>query len=389
MAVACGSKVTYTLDDEGCVWALGKNGANGTYEQSFYNEENIPKKLDCSNIIRIACGGDHCLCIDNQGSVWGIGFNDSYQLGFSSSFFFNDGEICYPPTKLQNLPDAIIEVFCGAKHSFCITSENTVFGFGSNRNSVLGVNFYFSPPEFVKKPTLVQELQSIVSIGTAINHTLFLDANGIVYCCGSNENGQLGFGECRPVINNPIAHPTLPPVRLVCCSYRSSMVVTTEEEIYYFGAMPFGKSFVPLVINVETTTPIIDIYACILDVSEFGRIMILETNGTLWGIGSNIFYQLGMGDDRINRRDHFEKVCIPEPILMVALGDYHTIMRTEHFIYQCGINKGLFNWKHKDVTYCFKTAKIPTKFNKYIGLSVNRRSTRAKSARFESVHYES
>ena len=75
--------------------------------------------------------------------------------------------------------------------------DDRVFSFGNNRNGELGLGNTTNH----NIPTVITALDGkrIVSAAMGSYHTIFVDSNGGVYCCGHNNHGQLGLGDttCR------------------------------------------------------------------------------------------------------------------------------------------------------------------------------------------------
>lgn len=76
----------------------------------------------------------------------------------------------------------------GAESYFIIKKDGTVWGWGENRNGILGKGL----PNQVTDPVQVEGLADITDIQAGTDHVLALDKNGHVYSWGSNMTGQLG-----------------------------------------------------------------------------------------------------------------------------------------------------------------------------------------------------
>lgn len=85
-------------------------------------------------------------------------------------------------------------------HTGFVDSEGNVFTCGSNEYGELGVN----RPEKVATPILVSFSQKATQVECGVFYTLLLTAKGQVYGMGNNKYGQLGIGhkvnECHPTL---------------------------------------------------------------------------------------------------------------------------------------------------------------------------------------------
>jgi alpha-tubulin suppressor-like RCC1 family protein len=98
------------------------------------------------------------------------------------------------PTLMQNL-DNIVSVMAGDGVSFVLDAQGQVFGFGKNTYSQLGVGGRGS--KMHHNPVLVKTLDfgAIEAMALGGFHSLFLTVRGFVLGVGENSGGQLGLGD--------------------------------------------------------------------------------------------------------------------------------------------------------------------------------------------------
>ena len=117
----------------------------------------------------------------NQYGQWGI---------------LNNQQDWYPrPVLLKSLiHQKVNAVACGAAHTLMVTDTNVVFSWGMNSMGQCGLD---SGQKFIYEPMKIQSLLSVDIQGIAwgMGHSIFLDTTGDLYWCGSNSNGQLGYGD--------------------------------------------------------------------------------------------------------------------------------------------------------------------------------------------------
>ena len=79
---------------------------------------------------------------------------------------------------------------CGSNHTLVTTVTGEVFSWGEARFGALGIHGasfdQFSPQQVSLSD---QEEIPIVMVSAGKKHSLFLDSNGRIYSCGSNDKG--------------------------------------------------------------------------------------------------------------------------------------------------------------------------------------------------------
>lgn len=186
----------------------------------------VPRQIhSLKNIKFIFSGSLNSVAIDNKHKVFSWGCGEGGQLGFSENVLLQQSEsacITNPlsVTVLENLK--IIKVSCGEAHSVSCTSTGEVFGWGFNSSGQLGLgtcadsfepgtgvmNSRIFTPKKLEFVTLKKKEKKIVDKEFTINpedqpqiidvvcgktFTMFIDKQGTLYGCGSNDFGQLGM----------------------------------------------------------------------------------------------------------------------------------------------------------------------------------------------------
>lgn len=387
MAVACGSRHTLCLSDDGSVYGIGKNdhGQLGIKDTEI---EKRPRKIEAlKRIVGVSCGFDNfSVCVDEDGSVWSFGNNKSGQLGLDSTLPIKE-----KPKQVKNLPP-IQSVHCGGNFTLCLAKDSSVWGFGSNSSGQLGLGHKtnaFAPIQLT--------IQNVKQIACGGSFSLFQQINGNIYGCGNNTFGQLGLGNKENQVT-PQLIPNLPKIQDFSCGYRFSIFLDTEGNLYSVGSNGFGAlgsaglhskeerceisiigglpkiskiscgacsticiavdgscwSFGSIGDNMETQLRKITDVPKISIISTGGRHALLkDINGNIWVAGNNEFGQLGIGDSA--SRVSFTK--LPE--------NCNTIIGNTHNNNSTGNNWKLIaeamKWESDDFLKCKKIEELMDK----------------------------
>jgi alpha-tubulin suppressor-like RCC1 family protein len=154
----------FLVDQEGKL--LYWNGRSGLLDQAEPKVVDIPGK-----VMKMAVGyNDEALIQTDNGQVHLFAPEDM---------------------KLSRVPDADGAIGLGASGSrqyMFVKKDGTVWGWGDNRNGLLGQHRSTQ----VDKPVHIEGLSGIVELQLGTDHALALDTRGEVYSWGSNMTGQLG-----------------------------------------------------------------------------------------------------------------------------------------------------------------------------------------------------
>jgi alpha-tubulin suppressor-like RCC1 family protein len=141
----------------------------------------------------------------------------------------------------------------------------------------------------------------VTALAGASNHALY-DANGTVYACGQNVEGDLGDGS-RHGSDTPVKVTGLgrsPVIKLVAAFANSGALLSNGEyfDWGYDGSGQLGdghinrSSDVPVLVNLPH--PVTQV-AQGGSIWSNGQTLVMLANGSLWAWGSDRFAQLGDG----------------------------------------------------------------------------------------------
>jgi alpha-tubulin suppressor-like RCC1 family protein len=199
---AGGEKHFYAISKTGNIYCSGnnKNGelGNGTNEDILEDfEEN--SLLSALKLTKIRCGSSHSLALNEDGDVYGWGNNQFGQTGNKSDL----KQLC--PNKVQGISEKVVQISCGLNHSMALTENGLVYCWGQNDCGQLGINKIKSSKE--AKLLTVEESKiklKFLQIACGERHSLLLSRYRKVYAFGSNEFGQLGRSDIEKSCNVPL-----------------------------------------------------------------------------------------------------------------------------------------------------------------------------------------
>ena len=160
--------------------------------------------LQNRNILSVSAGAVHCIALDADGSVFTWG---SHALGQCGSGTIRD-EFHPLPGRVQLFGfGRAHSVFAGRSYSLVVTEERKLLTFGYVPGSVVP----FGVPRIVPFPDSVR----ISSTCGGYRHALALTESGEIFVWGSNEYGQLGFGDWSDEMSVPVKLEFDDPVSVV------------------------------------------------------------------------------------------------------------------------------------------------------------------------------
>jgi alpha-tubulin suppressor-like RCC1 family protein len=239
-----------------------------TYTAVVKKSVTWPADIDATRIV----SGTYRTCAILSNNVWCWGSNDKYKNKEYTMGQLGDGTTVSSnvPVKVRSVGDMrngkIIDIFAAQFHSCVLTEFNSVrkiYCWGNNKfgqlgNGDFGDGKYSSVPVEVKPPTgaLAADFagNNISAIGGTGDVSCAIAA-GKVYCWGSNDMGQLGYGvpgnpkfSATPVRINSGGHPDRLPnnysaTKLSTGGSRSQTmcVITTEKRAYCWGQARYGQ----------------------------------------------------------------------------------------------------------------------------------------------------
>lgn len=214
-SVSGGEGYAAAIKTDGTLWMWGENYrsvlGDGTDKNSYR-----PKKI-MDNVAAVSCGYTHTAAIKTDGSLWMWGENDDGELGNnlkanSSSTEENPavaGIIGVAPSgerPVQTVPvkvmDNVRSVACGTSTTFAVTTDGTLWGWGFNGDSCLGlggtgirdkaIGNAKNPQGGAIQTVPAKIMDGVASVYAGSSTAAAIKTDGTLWMWGENWRGQLG-----------------------------------------------------------------------------------------------------------------------------------------------------------------------------------------------------
>ncbi|EEY57540.1 uncharacterized protein PITG_00097 [Phytophthora infestans T30-4] len=211
--------------------------------------------------------------------------------------------------------------------------EREVWSCGQNSYGELGHGDTASRKSFERIQALQQK--EIIQIGAGNEHTVVLTADGKVFTCGYNDNGQCGQGGTARV-SHLSEIPKMDSGSSQAHAYNGcehTILVSTDGRVAtcgynYRGQLGHGNTTsesVPKIIR-SLENKIVRLVSC----SYYHTVLACEDGNlqNLYTFGRNDYGQLGHNDSIDRKIPQFVEALSDQQIVSVACGQYHTMVVT-------------------------------------------------------------
>ncbi|MCF7808221.1 MAG: choice-of-anchor D domain-containing protein [Candidatus Marinimicrobia bacterium] len=358
--LVAGFNTSYALTTDGKVYAWGANdyGQLGNGTGGFGEFSTTPVAVDMTGaldgltVTQITSTGAHVIVLASNGKLYGWGGNLFGELGNAS---MNDS---YSPVAVDMSGvlsgKTISKISAGFSHSLVLTSDDSLFAWGSNEFGQLGrgapAGFdentfaaYGSTVPVAVDMDHVLSGKTIVDMAAQGDHSLVIDNTGKAYAWGKNWDGELGDNnggfdvlsftgaeadtavavDMTQSLNGKI-------VGLVDAGAKHSLILASDGTLHAFGSAEVGQLGNGW-ISVDFSTVYADSSVAV-DMSGVlnGKTvtaiaagdlhnLVLTSEGKVYAWGSNWMGALGDGSlqDRSTPVEANGGVVPPEPVLVV------------------------------------------------------------------------
>eukprot|EP01124_Arcella_intermedia_P025572 TRINITY_DN4597_c0_g1_i1.p1 TRINITY_DN4597_c0_g1~~TRINITY_DN4597_c0_g1_i1.p1 ORF type:complete len:514 (-),score=118.61 TRINITY_DN4597_c0_g1_i1:43-1584(-) len=315
----------------------GQLGIRNTTNQS------TPQKIEFKgNPVQIALGGEHTIILTSR-TLYACGQNDRGQLGLGNTA----NQVI--PTEIKEISGNTLKVSCGENHSIALLSDGSLYGWGYNEYGQLGIGNTSNQTI----PTKLLAIQNkVLQVECGGNFSMALTCEGLLYCWGENDKGQLGIGSNS---NEPTPQRVLGLTNVIqlSCGYSHVLALTKDGQLFSWGHNGDGRLGLGNNTNLSVPTKITTIPSKILQIACGGQhSMALCSDGSLYSWGWNAYGQLGIGNTQ-NQSLPKKVIGISERIREIRCGYSHSmVITTRDNLYIWGRNEygQLGNGNHNNET---------------------------------------
>lgn len=320
--------VCWLVDGE--LWAYGQTVHGTSAGQNTGLEHNRvptaiphnPQKFDDTlvgrnpSFVRLWANRQDILLLDDQGKLWYRGTNYGRQSGITAAAA---GDILEQPTIIDyfvsnnlTVVDAwISDGDADDNYSSCyaITDTGALYAWGRNNYGQLGVGNTADQA----RPVLASApfggsapVQIHTSPSGGANHAAVLLANGRLFVCGTNGNGELGLGNNTQ--QNTWVQSYVGAAYVHCTQDATFLIDAATGKVWcsgWNGIGWFGRNNITSG-NTWVQSTSFTAAAQLIRCNGYGRrsIYIVDNAGNLWVGGDNIFSQLGLGGGNATQQNN-------------------------------------------------------------------------------------
>uniref|UniRef100_A0A7S2AQB8 RCC1-like domain-containing protein n=1 Tax=Octactis speculum TaxID=3111310 RepID=A0A7S2AQB8_9STRA len=245
--MSCGLDHTLAVTSEGKVFAWGnpKYGKLGLGAETS-GDVLVPAEVDAFGgvpIVSVVCGENHSAAVDEKGRLWTWGYGGGSWLSGGGMLGHGNENQLDTPKLVESLVEegvTVKTVCCGELHTSILTDDGEVMSCGAGEYGRLGngntydVNI-FEPLEYIAD----EEVTKLVS-GHAFS--LALTKDGVIYCWGRNDQGQLGMGATLSLdVYSMEADPNLIEafhnleIKEIAAGHSHAAALTSDGVLYMWG----------------------------------------------------------------------------------------------------------------------------------------------------------
>ncbi len=315
------------IKKDGTLWSWGLN-TSGQAGNGEDRNLDVPVQIGTNtNWQSVSIGAANTLALRKDGTLWAWGANQIGQLG--------DGTTSpkYIPTQIGTATDWA-SVYSGYQSSYAIKKNGTLWAWGNNLNGQLGNG---TTTNSTTPPIQIGNSSDWVSISAGSGFAVGLKSNGTLWGWGYNLYGQLGNGN-NTNSNTPIQIGTASDWSAIESGYNQSYAIKKDGTLWAWGYNVNGELGDGTTINKNTPTliNINNINKLSFSFSSYHK-MLLKTDGSIWGWGSNYYGQLG--DESISDKYTPTKIGPESDWKDISTGGYHTLaLKSDGSLWSWGLN---------------------------------------------------
>ena len=300
-SISCGQYHSAAISNDGSLWVWGDNNYGQIGNGSNINIDEAVKVLN--DVTAVSCGGYHTAAIKTDGSLWMWGANYLGQLGIGN---LEDSDI---PVKVM---DDVVAVSCGGDHTAVIKTDGSLWMFGCNNTCQLGDGWGMDTTgksKFKCRISPVKVLDDVVAVSCGWVNTAAITSDGTLWLWGSNGDGELGNGGVGNDEYNGYVVQTTPikvmnDVSTVSCGWHHIAAVKDDGTLWMWGLNRYGQLGNGWVGNETNSIPSgyywfyqtipVKVMDGVTDVScGYNHTAAIKSDGSVWAWGQSIYDSQG------------------------------------------------------------------------------------------------
>ena len=234
VAIAAGEQHACAIKDDASLWCWGENNDGQIGDGTTVNAGS-PVEVQASEveIVRVGLGEEHSCAVDNAGGTYCWGQNSDGQVGIGT----NDAKVLVP-TLVASLTVPMHDVRAGDNFTCALSQSGSVACWGQGDSGRLGNG---SDAESLA-PVWVTGLSdgNVTQLEVGWSSSCAAVQGGSLYCWGRNNVGQLGIGTTEDS-NVPVEVTALGSgVRAFSSGYRNVCAIDADGALYCWGSNSYG-----------------------------------------------------------------------------------------------------------------------------------------------------
>jgi alpha-tubulin suppressor-like RCC1 family protein len=280
--------------------AWGDNEYGNLGDGTFAQRLAVVGVDSLSNVSQVSAGYDHSLAVTSDGSVWSWGSNTFGQLGTGPA------QSSASPQLVSGISGTITQVAAGWSHSLALGTDGTVWAWGDNQYGELGDG------DFIQSDTPVQlpGLSDVTQIAAGSDWSLALRSDGTVWAWGTNLYNELGaqIPDMYDTSDVPVQVVGLSGVTQIAAGASFGMAVQTtvrlgelRHSLWTWGQNSWGQVGNGQLTDLFSPGGVIDPYQvtgipapAAIAAGAYSAMMV-GIDGSVWGWGQDLFGNLGAG----------------------------------------------------------------------------------------------
>lgn len=290
-------------------------------------------KIRCDfngKIKNIAYGANHVVIQNEKNELYVYGSNFYGQLGLGDNKNRDNFE-----KVVYDFQNCVKNVYCGRYYTIVENEKNELYACGSNSYGQLGLNDKKDRNIFTK---IKHGFSDIKYISCGNDHTVIQNGKNEIFACGSNENGQIGFGKNKDCYKFHKIKYDFGDIIKISCGVYHTVIQNANNKLYVSGYNWNGQ----LGLGHNKDCHIFEM----VDFDFGGKIknitsgpyhtIIQNDKDDIFACGYNGSGQLGLGDNK--DRNKFEKVEYNFGNIKNILcgGNYTIIQNEKNTVHICG-----------------------------------------------------